>query len=147
MSMVHGLDSQCMRSTLFVSYELIATYIHIMRLPGYLRRKCPLYYTFNPNLLFKPAPEIKRPAMLFSFKRSPFSRPEEKLACDRHRWPPELMVHEPYLEEKSDNKDLQCAHAHYQANLNHAKVDNTLFGAGDGREVAVLTRAKVLLVS
>ncbi len=52
-----------------------------------------------------------------------------------------------YLEEESNNKHLQTAHADNKERLNHAKVDDTVLGAHDGRKVAVLTRAKVLLVS
>lgn len=52
-----------------------------------------------------------------------------------------------YLEEKSDNKHLQCSHANDQTTLDHAKSDDTAFGAMYSREVTVLTRAEVLLVS
>lgn len=51
------------------------------------------------------------------------------------------------LEEESDNKNLQASHADDEERLDHAKVDNTVLGAGDGRKVAVLTCAEVLLVS
>lgn len=52
-----------------------------------------------------------------------------------------------YLEEESDNKNLQTSHADDEERLNHAKVDDAVLGAVDGRKVAVLTCAEVLLVS
>lgn len=52
-----------------------------------------------------------------------------------------------YLEEESNNKYLQTAHADNEEGLDHAKVDDAVLGARDGRKVAVLTRAEVLLVS
>lgn len=52
-----------------------------------------------------------------------------------------------YLEEESNDKYLQTAHADDEKRLNHAKVDDAVLGAHDGRKVAVLTRAEVLLVS
>lgn len=51
------------------------------------------------------------------------------------------------LEKESDDEYLQGTHADNKSNLDHAKVDNTLLGACNGAEVAVLTRSKVLLVS
>jgi hypothetical protein len=51
------------------------------------------------------------------------------------------------LEEESDNKHLQSAHADNQPDLDHAKVGDTLLGALHGRKVAVLARSEVFLVS
>ena len=53
----------------------------------------------------------------------------------------------PYLEEETDDKDLQRTHGNNQADLNHAEVDDAALSALDGGKVAVLARAEVLLVS
>lgn len=51
------------------------------------------------------------------------------------------------LEEEPDNKDLEGTHADDEAGLDQAEVDDPFLGAPHGAEVAVLTRAEVLLVS
>lgn len=63
------------------------------------------------------------------------------------------MAHDLYvalpcaLEEEADNKDLEGTHADDEAGLDQAEVDDSLLGASNGAEVAVLTRAEVFLVS
>lgn len=51
------------------------------------------------------------------------------------------------LEEEADNKHLQSSHGHDHQNLDDAEVDDSLFCAADGAEVAVLTGAEVFLVA
>jgi hypothetical protein len=51
------------------------------------------------------------------------------------------------LEEEANNKNLQPCHGHNQARLHQTEVEYSLFGTLDSAEVAVLARAKVLLVT
>lgn len=52
-----------------------------------------------------------------------------------------------YLEEESDDKDLQTTHGNHHGALDQAEVDDSSLRASDGAEVSVLSRAEVLLVS
>jgi hypothetical protein len=51
------------------------------------------------------------------------------------------------LEEEPHNENLQSRHGHNESTLHQAKIENALLGALDSRKVAVLARAKVLLVA
>lgn len=51
------------------------------------------------------------------------------------------------LEEEAHNEHLQRAHGDDQEALDHAKVDDSVLGADNSSEVAVLTCAEVLLVT
>ena len=53
----------------------------------------------------------------------------------------------PYLEEESDDEDLQCTHAHHETTLDQAEVDDPPLGVADSVEVSIFAGPEILLVS
>lgn len=51
------------------------------------------------------------------------------------------------LEEEAHHKHLQSSHGYHHERLDNTEVEDTALGAAHGTEVAVLTRAEVLLVT